>query len=428
MRQTLFYIPPQLGGLPVFGLGILFAMWAVASLVLLAVLVRRQGFNRDTLGYLPLLGLIGLVVLYVLPNLLEPEGLPVRGYGVMLLLGVGSAIGLAVYRARRLGLDPEMIYGLAFWLFIMGILGARMFYVIEYWSQYQRDNLLDTLKGMINITQGGLVVYGSLFGGGLALWLFVRKHYLPGLALADLIAPSVMLGVALGRIGCFFNGCCFGGVCDLPWAVQFPAPSPPFIQQFEQQQIFLHGLKVVEGGGGGALVADVEPHSAAAERGIKRGDRLLLIQGQPTPHAQDAERVLLGVTQPGEEISIMTAGSPVLKHWKLPPQREWTLPIHPAQLYSTLDGLLICLFLLAYTPFRRRDGEVLALLMTIYPVTRFLIEIIRTDEAAVFHTQLSISQNVSLVVLLAAAGLWFYLSRQPRGCTWNDAQRPQPAG
>ena len=96
-----------------------------------------------------------------------------------------------------------------------------------------------------------------------------------------------------------------------------------------------------------------------------------------------------------------------------PPSR--TLPVHPTQIYSMIDALLLCLLLLAYDPFRRRDGELFALMLTVYPVTRFLIESLRTDESAVFGTGLSIAQNISLLLLVLALGLWIYISRRPKG-------------
>ncbi len=80
--------------------------------------------------------------------------------------------------------------------------------------------------------------------------------------------------------------------------------------------------------------------------------------------------------------------------------------------------MLLCLFLLAYYPYRRRDGEVFALLATIHPIARFLQEIVRIDEKAVFNTGLSISQNISLVMLAGAVGLWIFLLRQPRHTVW----------
>jgi phosphatidylglycerol:prolipoprotein diacylglycerol transferase len=72
----------------------------------------------------------------------------------------------------------------------------------------------------------------------------------------------------------------------------------------------------------------------------------------------------------------------------------------------------------SFYPFRRRDGEVIALLLTIHPITRFLLEIIRTDEPAIFGTGMSISQNISIVLLAGGAGLWWRLSKRPRGVTW----------
>jgi hypothetical protein len=72
----------------------------------------------------------------------------------------------------------------------------------------------------------------------------------------------------------------------------------------------------------------------------------------------------------------------------------------------------------SYFPFRRRDGEVVALMLTIHPITRFLLEYIRTDEPAVFGTELSISQNISIALLACAGLIWWQLSRQPRGVVW----------
>jgi phosphatidylglycerol:prolipoprotein diacylglycerol transferase len=104
-----------------------------------------------------------------------------------------------------------------------------------------------------------------------------------------------------------------------------------------------------------------------------------------------------------------------------PPARS--LPVEPSQIFSSVDALLLCLLLLAYDPFRRRDGELFALMMSIYPVTRFLIESLRSDEAAVAGTGMSISQNVSLLLLVCAAALWFYLRRQPRGLAFPAGGR-----
>jgi phosphatidylglycerol:prolipoprotein diacylglycerol transferase len=89
--------------------------------------------------------------------------------------------------------------------------------------------------------------------------------------------------------------------------------------------------------------------------------------------------------------------------------------VHPTQIYSTIDAILICLLLLAAEPFLRRDGDIFALMISIYAVTRFLIEILRSDEAAVSGTGMSISQNISLALLILVVGLWFYILHRPKG-------------
>ena len=170
----------------------------MASVALLAWLFADKDFNSDTRGYVPVLLLLGAVIAFLLPAISDADGLPVRGYGVMLLVAVVSGVGMAVYRARRMGVDPELILSLAFWLFVSGILGARLFYLIEYWDRLVvGKSIRQAFITAISIQEGGLVVYGMLVVGGLALIAFIYRHHLPGLALADLIAPSVVLGLGL---------------------------------------------------------------------------------------------------------------------------------------------------------------------------------------------------------------------------------------
>ncbi|MGD9634727.1 MAG: prolipoprotein diacylglyceryl transferase [Pirellulales bacterium] len=332
----MFRIPYSWGGVPMFGFGVLLAVWAVVGLGSLALTVRRHGWNAETLSLLPLLLITGAAIAG-LPRVF-PSGLPVRGYGVMVLLGAAAGVALATYRAQRAGIDRELIWSMAFWLFIGGMIGGRAFYVIEYWQKFHADSLRETLSRVLNFPEGGLVVYGAFIGGVIAVLLFIRKHGLPALATFDLIAPSLMIGLALGRIGCFLNGCCYGGPTSLPWAVRFPAGSPPYVDQ-----------------------------------------------------------EISGVISDGAASSA---------------------PVHPAQLYSAITAALIGWVLWTYYPFRRRDGQVIGLMLALYPVSRFLEEIIRTDEPAVFHTGLSISQNISLAVFVAGIGLLFYLSKQPQRIAW----------
>ena len=409
MLQTLVLIPRQIAGIDVFGFGWLFGLWAIVSIIVLGRSMWRHGWNAETRGYLPVLAVVGGAIAFVLPRLVEPEGLPIRGYGVMLLVAVIGGVGLSIIRARQRGVDPEIILSLGTWFFISGILGARVFYIIEYWDKFQKPTLGETIASMINLTQGGLVVYGSLLSGGLSLVIFVYKNKLPGLALADLIAPGVVLGVGLGRIGCFLNGCCYGGISDLPWAVQFPPGSPAYIDQVQSGKLFLHGLVLKGSGDEPAIIDEVEPDLPAARQGLKAGDRVTEINGRKIESVEDAQLALMRIYGAGTPLTIEVAGQDQPHRWTLTADLPRSRPVHPTQLYSLLDALLLCCFLLAFEPYKRREGELTALVLTIHPISRFLLEIIRVDEAAVFNTGMSISQNISIAIFAGGILLWIYL-------------------
>ncbi len=264
-------------------------------------------------------------VLYTLPIF---GGIKLFGYGLMLFLAFLGSTTLASRLARREQLDPEVIYDLSLFVFLGGLLGARLFYVIQYWG-VRVHSLLD----IVRIWEGGIVLYGSIIGGASAFFLYRLLRPFPLRPFMDVVAPSLALGIAIGRFGCFLNGCCYGDVCQLPWAVSFPEPSPPW-------------------------------------------------------HAHQTAH-LIG------------------------PDAHWSLPVHPTQLYSVVDGLILMNLLLAYFPLRRRDGEVIALLMITYPITRVLIEYLRNDES-VFFAGMTISQNISLALMACGLLYWAYLSRLPR--------------
>jgi len=139
-----------------------------------------------------------------------------RSYGLMIALAFLAATLTASLRSRRAGISPEHIMDLAVYLIVSGVLGARLLYVIQNWSE------LAHWWEAFFVWRGGLVFYGGIIAAALAAVIFARLKKLPFLPFLDTIAPSVALGLVLGRIGCFLNGCCFGRPTNLPWGVVFP--------------------------------------------------------------------------------------------------------------------------------------------------------------------------------------------------------------
>ncbi len=135
----------------------------------------------------------------------NPIGLPIRGYGVMLMLGALSGLALTLRRAQPLGLSMDHLLSLATWGFIPGILGARVFYVIQKWGELPGSDFSSKMMTALQLTEGGLVVYGGIIGGLLGTMAWCLRRKLPPLAIADLVVPGFFLGLAFGRIGCLLH-------------------------------------------------------------------------------------------------------------------------------------------------------------------------------------------------------------------------------
>ena len=153
-------------------------------------------------------------------------GLPIYGYGLMVLIGFLAGYIFVLRAVRQEGIAPERVQDLPVWMVLSGLLGARLFYVIQFYDeQFRGGSWLDIFK----IWEGGLVFYGGMVLGALAFLGYCRRYRLPTLPMLDVMAPAMALGLGFGRIGCFLNGCCWGRTCDagFAFAVQFPAGSPP---------------------------------------------------------------------------------------------------------------------------------------------------------------------------------------------------------
>ncbi len=420
MRSTLDYIPhaDRFFEIPVFGIGWLLALLIVVGLVLITVRVRKYGWTREALSELPLLLILGAIVVWGAPLVEERTatgeavGIPIRGYGVLMLCGIISGVLLLVHSARRLKLDPDLMLSLTFWMVVTGFAGARIFYVIEYWEQFSAPTWGATLGNIAKLTDGGLVVYGSFIGASITMLLFVRHHKLPVLAIADLLGPSLMVGLAFGRIGCLLNGCCWGGLCDQSnLGVTFPQGSPPFIDQIKDGSLL--DMQIEQHADGTYTVKQVQPAGRGDRAGLKAGDTIqqILLPDEfafnRMRHGEEVNDALLSLTlKDGRRMS-----------WEFGQLAPRSAPVYPTQIFSAINAALILAFLWSYYPFRRRDGEVAALLVSIYPVTRILLEMIRTDESGLFAVsfKMTISQTVSAMLLLSVIALWIYVLSRPKG-------------
>lgn len=173
------------------------------------------------------------------PVLFELGSVPVTAYGFALSLSFVVGISLARWRARKRGLDGEIIVEVSIILFVTSMVGSRLLFALENPELFSppHGSAWDVLRPLLK--RGGragelaglsmsLGVALAALSSALFLWWRVplRPRWTGALRYLDVMAPSVLLGEAITRVGCFMNGCCHGVACDLPWGVVFPPGSP----------------------------------------------------------------------------------------------------------------------------------------------------------------------------------------------------------
>jgi prolipoprotein diacylglyceryltransferase len=364
-------------------------------------------------------------------------GWPVFGFGLMLFVAFVLTTWLAGRRAQREGINSDSIQDLALWVFLGGLIGARIWHM--YLMQKPPATFWDFLTQLVKIWEGGIILYGSVLGGLVgyffAWWFLFRKQKVSTFKVLDVIAPSIALGLCIGRIGCFLNGCCYGQVacadCPIPYAAHFP------LSALARYDLVRGGYQTAAGftldenrkvvgrvtaGGpnfgaeaqaltGLSVVGRVVKGSPAAAAGLRDGDEIVKTvlpdgeQQSATPaHLDD----YLGPNWPkgGKELRL------VIRH---PGEAEQmiaftprTLGLHPTQLYESVSMLLLFLLLLAYAPLKTRDGQVMALLMMCYAVHRFVNEKLRSDPRPIGFESYS-----SVILFAAGALLMLYLLLRP---------------
>ncbi len=146
-------------------------------------------------------------------------------YSALIVLGVMCAVFLAEKEEKRLGLPRDTTLDLAMVVVPMGIVGARLYYVLMSWETFAHDPI-----SILYIWEGGIAIYGAVLGGLLGAWLFARRRKLSFLTLADILVPGLLLAQAIGRWGNYFNMEAYGPVITddryrfFPLGVQIPAP------------------------------------------------------------------------------------------------------------------------------------------------------------------------------------------------------------
>ena len=347
-----------------------------------------------------------------------PQGIPVYGFGTMLFLAFAVCLWLTGRRAQKEGIRKEVIQDLALWIFVGGIVGARLTFLIVEGDPGQSwgTRLQTALTEFFRIWDGGLVFYGSVIGGivgyMLAYLLAYRKQGLSSWKLADVIAPSLAVGLCLGRIGCFLNGCCYGAVaCPDCWQqVHFPLSALPRFALVKDGYQTSAGFTMSDRAEDDRTVGVVAAGSPAADSGLRSGDVIGKVRDFPLPgnersisNYRELENAL-GHDWPRGKNDLAFTVKRGDQEMDLPPFMPQTLGLHPTQLYESISMLLVFLLLTASFAFRRRPGEIMALFMFCYGLQRYLVEMLRDDPRPV-----GLEKYTSLFLMVAGPVLFVAL-------------------
>lgn len=291
----------------------------------------------------------------------------------MAVLGFVAAILATRRMCRSVGLDPEVMSNAALYSLIIGMVGARTFFVVHYYDQFRGD-----FGSVFAVWRGGLEFLGGAIPAIMFMLLYLGHRRLPVRRYLDILAVGLMLGLSFGRIGCFLNGCCFGRPTDLPWGVRFPYRSYVYLSQIN---------------------ADPRRHRAQPYLELPRAEYLSFVdvdgRWYPKPLAELTARQRHAVTE----------------------GKYRCLPVHPTQLYSWAAALLMSAILYGFWRKSRREpdpgkphwrfwrpGLAVAMGFILYGITRPVLESIRDDNPFEFAS-LTISQIGGIVLFVVGVFL-----------------------
>jgi phosphatidylglycerol---prolipoprotein diacylglyceryl transferase len=294
--------------------------------------------------------------------------IPIYGYGLMMVIGFLVLIQVAQRLARQKGLNPEIFMNAALLALVSGIAGARISHILENLNEFTNPNLStwDNFINMINIRSGGLTYYGGFLLATPALIIYAIVKKVPLKVGMDIVAICVLIGLGFGRIGCFLNGCCYGDQCLGALGVRFPYYSNAYVEQFAKPEL----------------------------RKLLNVPRELQYRVTPNPgNANDDGWRLLRPEQARAE-----GFGELIKGQK-------ALPVHPAELYSSVTAFLLAILLWSYWTLSPAPGKVFALLLILEGGTRFLLEMLRVEPAVL--GAFSLSMLIGAGMVFVGGILWF---------------------
>ena len=383
----------------------------------------------------------------VMLNLPFLFGLSIKSYGLMMMLGFFAATWWAMHRAQKVKGDPDVILNLGFISLISGIVGARLLYVVQFW---ERDfaNRPSPLSAALDVTAGGLVFYGGFLLAVICALVYLAwaKHSIR--LYLDILAPSLMVGLAFGRMGCFLNGCCWGAPTEkVPWAVKFPFgwESTPFMEHWQKSLISVPEQLLYRPANYALPTPIHREHIGMSTEVLREPQRKFeqarqaLEQAKKSNAAPDAiaalqEETNLAKQKVDENRKEYYDLAYAYEQYGLTPgdlatlaQHYKSLPVHPTQLYAVIDALLIALLLHLVFMRRRQQGMVFGLLFLCYAVGRYIEEMIRGDNPADWHLAgmtFTMSQVISIYTFVFAIAYLVVLYSLP--ATPPTAQRTVP--
>ncbi len=178
----------------------------------------RTGSVKKECAVDSLLTFAMLPIFFTIPKFLGIGPIPIHSYGVMLILGFLAGMYVVRMRAQKYGFIPDKVIDMGFWALVGGVLGARLGFILQ-----ELPYFLSHPKELFSPQFSGLTSFGGEIVAVVGIIIWARRNKYSIIGILDLAAPGYLLGYAIGRVGCFLNGCCYGGVCspNLPWATTF---------------------------------------------------------------------------------------------------------------------------------------------------------------------------------------------------------------